>query len=331
MGKIADFYAELKIKDGLSMTLKEVWNKMGELRLSTLGEITALGVLGDMLKNAGSQAMVMSAGYTTLNKELGISTNLLQRWQNVARSRTTVAPEEVAGGFAHIQKVLAGLASGDVDQGFMKGAALLGMHVQKGMTYDQVLEILRSKVPESINKYGAAVTTGRLGMMGLDKMEQLFALSPKQFQAGEFSSGVMSQTQIKQWTKLNEQIHVLEYNLIILGEKALAPLLPKLIKLTDNLLKLQAVLDRFIDAAPKNAVAFGPSHVGTLLGNSLAKELRPHLSKLEQTLHNNFKIDVRILGGEKHTITSEFKQAIKNAFQEVMTTAAQTQNSQQAY
>src|SRR5260221_10137088 len=126
MGKIADFYAEFSIKDLLSGKLKDLIARIGEMRLLTLGEITSLGVLGDMFKNVGVHAMDISASYVAMNKELGLNTDLLQRWQNVARA-SNVPAEAVATSFANIQRTLAGFRQGQINTGFLQGAAFLNI------------------------------------------------------------------------------------------------------------------------------------------------------------------------------------------------------------
>jgi hypothetical protein len=334
MGKIADFYAELKIKDALSMTLKTALQAMGDLRLTTIGEITALGVLADGLVKAGQQAIEMSTGYTTLSKELDINTDKLQRWQNVARSKTTVAPAAVADSFAYLEKVLAGWSHGRIDQNFMMGASFLGMQIPRGMTRDQILEVLRTRVPESISRVGASRTWDALHMMGLDRIMQLLMLNQRQFRAGEYSSPIIGKTPVGEWTELGENIKTVSYNLMMLGEKVLEPMLPTLIELTEILLdtekwaadkvgKIPAAwhsteefmrqIDTFQDKINRSMITFN------------APDVRPIVQ------HNSAEVNFHLERGDPYAISAQIKPIILSAFRDVMTTAAQTQNSQTAY
>lgn len=337
MPKIADFFAELKVKDGLSMTLKTAWQAMADLRLSTIGEIISLGVLGDMLKNAGKEAITMSEGYTTLNKELGINTDMLQRWQNVARSKTTVAPEAVADSFSHLTQVMAGWSHGKMDPGFMQGAAFLGMKINRGMTPDQILEILRSKVPESISKYGASTTFDSLKMMGMEKMMQIFMLNKGQFSSGQFSSPIYGKMEMGEWTKLGENISVINKNLTMLLDEALKPMIPTMIELTQWLLLLEHIGMNTVGKIPaayfgvKGALQNVDKFQDSINRAIISRLLVPNPKNQATHITNNVKTDVHAHGPDAHSIMPQIKRAFKEGIKEAMTTAAQSQNAQVAY
>ena len=307
MGKLADFYADLKIT-GDTLTLKTMVNKMSEMKLNTLGEITALGVMADILKNVAVHAMGTASAYTTLSHEFGINTDLLQRWQNVA-IRSNVPIEAVAASFANVQKILAGFRQGQMNTGFMQGAAFLGIPNAVAMNYDQLFEVLRSRVPQLIKQRGRAFTTNALGMMGIDpQMIQMLELSRKQFQGRE-AGVIMSDAQIRKWTELNVQMQTFNRNLQLFGQNLESQFIGPLNKLLEEAVQLtnggKKTEELGIGLTGGGAVltAFGAPEIGVpmaALGLLLTRN-RP----ISQTNHN--KTDVHVHGGDAESHARQIK------------------------
>src|SRR5579864_87451 len=335
MGKISDFFVDLKVK-GDTITLKDMVARMSDLKLTTLGEITALGVLGDMLKNTALHAMDMASNYTTLSKELGINTDLLQKWQNVARS-SNVPIEAVASSFANVQKTLAGSKMGQFNEGFMRGAAFLGVPNAAAMSYDQIFETLRAKVPDMIKSRGRAFTSNALSLMGIDpSMIQMFELNRKQFGSRENATPIINQEQLKQWTEMNNQIAILKQNLFILSEEVLTPLLPKLIdlaKIAEIMFRIPTGKEMEQHPILKGMKQFSDlgdyANRAGLSTRAFIAGAAPRVAATARTVVQNIKTDFHIVGGNAEAIAKETKRHLDRQ-QRDLTTALQATNSQWA-
>lgn len=310
---------------------------MGDMKIQTLSEITALGVLGDMLKNTGVQAMGMAANYTTLNRELDISSDLLQRWQNVARA-SNVPVQAVAQSFATVQRTLAGFKQGVQNEGFLKGASFLGIGNANFMNYDQLFESLRAKVPELLKARGSAYVSGALGMMGIDPaMIQMFSLNSAQFKRREGSGPIISQDQIRDWTALNNQVTVLQQRLFMLGEEILSAALPSIVKWTQSLIDSEGWLKKRFGEAEDTASAPwvpGGGLSGSSVEHAIASLLIPKFVASQNkgtTVHNNPSNNFYITGDNPHAIWEQAKNYVERRNTMDLTTAIQQLNSRQAY
>lgn len=339
--KIADFFAELKVK-GDTLTMRDMVSRMGDMKLQTFGVITALSVLGTLLKDAAGQAMGMATGYTTLNKELGISSELLQRWQNVART-TNVPIDAVAQSFSNVQKILTGFRQGVQNEGFLKGASFLGIPNANFLSYDQFFEALRSRVPALLKARGQSYVSGALGMMGVDPaMVQMLGLGPAQFRAREYSAPIIGQGQVEQWTELNNEIIQLKNNIFQLLNDVLVPLLPVLISLTrgilgpvartssglshhESLIK-QAGLGSYLHAA-----LFANTKPGDTLDTLLAPKIARRAMASSVVVNQHNKTDVHVAGEGNEGLARTIRRHLDRERQADLTTAIQTLNTAQAY
>lgn len=325
---IGSFAVDLKVK-GDTLTLRDMVSKMADMRLMTLGEITALGVLGEMLKNTGLQAMGMSSGYTTLNQTLGINTDLLQRWQNVARA-TNVPIEAVAASFANVQKTLTGFKQGVVNDQFLRGASLLGIgRGAAGMSYDQLMEALRVRVPEVLRTHGAAYTSEALSKIGIDPaMIQMFKLSPGAFRAQEYNSGIINSRQVREWTELNNQVTVLKNKFFIWSEVLLTKALPGMIAFAEWISKADQAFEgwlgkKYSKASDVASAPYDESRLGGPVQRAIMSLIAPDFvaSKSASSLNvshnqtNNFNVG----GGPDYTLIPKIHESVRKANQEQLT------------
>lgn len=321
MGIIGDFFVNIGVK-GDTLTLRTMVDSMSNMKLETLGEITALGVLGNMMKNVGINAMGAASHFTTLTEEFGINTDMLQKWQNVAR-RSNVPVQSIAESFTRIQQILTGFRQGQYNEGFLKGASFLGIQNANLMSYDQLFEVLRSRVPQVMKTQGRSFVSNALSMMGIDPaMIQMFELNQRTFSSRE-GGGIISQSQIKAWTELNEQINVLKNRFFILGEEILSVAVPELLKWTNALLDSEGwIKHRFSESENVAGMPWVPTEgmSGDAFAHALESLLFPSrtgkLAAQSVNFHQNNKTDIHVTGGDALSIGREAASRLKDQQQQ---------------
>lgn len=315
---------------------------LSNMKLETLGEITALGVMADIFKNVATQAMGTASSFTSLSSEFDINTQLLQRWQNVA-VKSNVPIEAVANSFTNVQKILTGFKQGQINTGFLQGASFLKIQDANQLTYDQLFQVLRTRVPEMIRTRGRAETSNALAMMGIDPaMIQMLALSSRQFQARE-AGPIMSKAQIQNWVELNEQIITLKRNLQLIGQEIGGPIIKAL---NSFIGKVQPVVERIgekgLNEKEKTVLGIGAAGVALtlpqiFLPGMLIARLGEYLMNLGDkgshipgiVQNNNFNTSIEAHGPVAEATANEYKRHMENK-QFELTSSIQIANGQVA-
>lgn len=341
--KVADFFADIKIQ-GDTLTLKTMVDSMAEMKLETLGEIGALGVLGLALKNAGAEAMRLSTGYTAINKEYGTNITMLQRWQNVARG-SNVPVEAVAQTFASMQKMLASPFIGNPNSAFMRAAGLLGIRDANRMTAEQLNEVLRVAVPGYIRRMtpvqgreNAITNAGSLiEALGASRsMMQLYTLPERQFRRQEMNAPILNSSDVRRWTELSEQVQVISHRLFMLGEGILMEALPELLKWTNALIESEGwIKRRFGKAEETAAMPWKQTPGNPVWEHALASMLIPDFVRKESaksvTIEQHNQVDIHAHGSDPSQVAGHSKREFDRKSQDHLTQAAQLINTQQAW
>lgn len=344
--KLADFFVELGV-EGDTMTLGTMVNQMSDLKLETLGEITALGALGVALKNAGMHAMELGVGYSNINRQYDTNINMLQRWQNVARA-SNVPVEDVAKTFTSMQQKLASPFIGDPNSAFNRAAGLLGVRNANRMTTDQLNEALRVAVPEYVRRMSptqgranALTNAGSLieEMGATRSMVQMYMLSPGKFQRGEQTSPIFSDQDVRQWAELSAQVAIVSHNLFMMAEEIMSSALPELIKWSTALIESEGFIKKRFgtagDVLTLPHAQTGPNNnmtpfSGSVLAALIAPDyVRRNATPLNVTQHN--KVDIHAHGGDAADMARRHKNEFDKSTQDDLTRAAQLLNTQQAY
>lgn len=342
--KIADFFADIKIV-GDTATLKTMVNSMADMKLETLGEIGALGALGIALKRTAQEAMALSSGYTSINREYGTNIGLLQRWQNVARA-SNVPAEAVAQTFSQMQKLLASPLIGNPNSGFMRAAGLLGVPGANRMTAEQLNEALRVAVPAYIRrmtpvqgKENALTNAGSLieALGATRSMMQLYTVPDARFRKQEFNAPVLSDADVRNWTELSEQVAVIQHRLFLLGEEILANALPELLRWTNALIESEGwIKKRFgqaedVASQPWKQDWGKPTWEHALASFLIPDEVKKQNAQKTVVLQQTNKTEVTLKGGP-YKDALEFQQRERDFINRGhLKNAIQLMNAQQAW
>lgn len=347
--KLADFFVDLKVQ-GDTVTLRTMVDSMADMKLETLGEIGALGALGLALKNAGLQAMSLSSGYTSINKEYGTNITMLQRWQNVARA-SNVPVEAVAQTFTQMQKLLASPFIGNPNSAFMRAAGIMGISGANRMTAEQLNEVLRVAVPNYIRR--TAPTQGRenaitnagslLESLGATRsMIQMYTLPEARFQKEEGNAPIMSADDIKNWTELNAQVRVLGQVYFMELERVLAAALPGIISAGKAVLDFTIAVEGFLGnnfqkSGEAAAIPWGGGKTGSgdVVAHALMSWLVPAVVSAnagkQTVVHQSNDTDIHVYGDAGGGMPDQIMRNQERLNQHQMTRAMQTLREKVAY
>ena len=150
--KVAELFAEFRI-NFQKATLDVVNTTMGELRIGTLAEIGSLAGLTKMLFNVGEHAMKTATNLHAIGKEYGINTRWLQDYRRAGLA-ANVSTEDMDASAQSLQRTLANINLGQINQGFLQAAGFLGLRVGPGMTAKDVDTKLMNLVPAYIRRRG---------------------------------------------------------------------------------------------------------------------------------------------------------------------------------
>ena len=150
--KVAELFADFRIAFNKG-TLDIVNTTMGELRIGTLAEIASLSGLTKMLFNVGEHAMKTATNLHAIGKEYGFNTRWLQDYRRAGLA-ANVSTEDMDASAQSLQRTLANINLGQINQGFLQAAGFLGLRVGPGMTAKDVDTKLMTLVPQYIRRRG---------------------------------------------------------------------------------------------------------------------------------------------------------------------------------
>jgi hypothetical protein len=223
--KIAELFADFKVK--FSDTALRIANTaLSELKLGTIAEAFAIDTLVRGFINLGSQAMSTSSHLHILSDAYGINTTWLQKMENAGFSYN-VSAKQTEQTVVSLQRNLAAFRIGQGSSSFMQSAGFFGINLSQATSAKNLLEQLRSEVPEFIKKrgpLGKSEASLLLEGFGIPVEEIQRLIGDKVTKKGGASLPVLTQEQIRRMTTLNSDMNILSRNVHYLAYTSISNL-----------------------------------------------------------------------------------------------------------
>lgn len=220
--KIAELYADFRVNVERA-TLDVLNTTLGELRLSTIAEVTSLAGLTKVLFNVGRGALDTATNFHALAEVYGINTQQLQRME-IAGLAANVSVDKIQQSVVGLQQNLAGLQLGQINQGFLQAAGFLGVRIGPQSDEQDVMKQLFKTVPQFVKnhgKLGRAMASTLLGQLGVAPEALQYILAGKEYKAGP----TLQDKEIQHLTDVSEKLAVLARDIEYLSYNAIEPLI----------------------------------------------------------------------------------------------------------
>lgn len=219
--KVAELYAEFKV-DFQKSTMDVLNTSLGELKLSTIAEISSLAGLTRMLFSVGNNALKTASHLHMLGAVYGLNTQGLQNMERAGLA-ANVSTEKMEASVIGLQNNLAGLQLGQVSSGFLEAAGRFGLNIGPGVNADQMIDQLMKTVPQFVKAHGAmgkSMASLLLSNMGVDPEMIQYLMKGQKFTGGQ---NIKDPT-IEALTTASSSMAVLGFDIKNLASNSIAPL-----------------------------------------------------------------------------------------------------------
>ena len=221
---LASFFVDIGIH-GDTLTLKDMVNKMSDLKIESLAQLEVLDRLKNSFKDVFSASIRHGTELESMKELFNLDPQAVQAWERVAfilSGSSTGADSTLRG----VQDVLSNRTTADASAAFYQGAGNLGLGDLSGVTKaTDFMAILLSKIPETIKSLehgglgrGPMTPENAKGFVEtqLEKMRitndtvlrALFG-GPSKFTEMAGRYGGMSNADVQKWDLLNQDMNTL--------------------------------------------------------------------------------------------------------------------------